>query len=126
MPGQHALDIYQGDVYVLPFQLNKRVPDGEGDYTLEPIDISDHDVYASIKRNERADEPVAVFKTAVTDGPDGKLELTLTHEESMKLTRNGEWDLVTVAPANKGGTVRTWLRDEVNVTRRITNVPSTD
>ena len=121
MPGQHALDIYQGDVYVLPFQLNRRVPDGEGGYTLEPIDITNFTVLASIARNDRATEPTAVFEGAVTDGPEGKLELTLTHEESMKLTRDAEWDLVTKAP---DGTIKTWLRDEVRVTRRITNVPS--
>lgn len=113
-PGSLIHDIYGGDTYEFVATVGG---------AAAPVDLTGATIVAQI-RKERRKSPVyepalAAFEVTNTPGPDGRVVLLLTDEESSKLIgqRKAVWDMqVTFPPVGAARpVVRTYVGGDINV-----------
>lgn len=118
LPVGKNLTIYKGDSYALSFRLRGRTSTGNpGAY----VDLTGATAKAQIRATETSNTVIAEFATEIPTqaGSDlGRVNLSLTPEQTGDPAfDNGKWDVQILFP---DGSVKTFLRGDVLVTKEIT------
>ena len=107
IPAEHDLYCYRGQTYSQGFRLERN---------KQPIDLTGVAVKSHIRPAENSGTLIAEF-TAVVSGPEGRITLNLTAEQTAALTPGVyEWDL----QATDNATVKYWVRGKFVVEGRVT------
>ena len=115
LPITRNIQIYQGDTFSLIFRLRQRNQAGQ----VSPVNLSGATAHAQIRNRDEAQSLMAEFTTTITNPENGEVRILLTADQTRALTQNGKWD-VQINFAN--GTVRTYMKGSVSVTKEVTRV----
>lgn len=115
LPGTKDLAIYQGDTFILRLRLKLSTARNVNDY----IDLTGCSVVAQIRSTEDSNTIIAPFTTVVENQTTNKGEVTisLANTTTTAMTQDGLYDVQVTFP---DGTVTTYLRGKVTLTKEVT------